>query len=172
MTGEEDRISSIHVKVNGERERLIVEPGETLLESLRRGGHYSVKNGCDEGVCGACNVIIGDDGLTRSCLVPAAGCDGDAVMTVEGLADDGELHPLQEEFLERGAAQCGFCIPGVLLAAYDLLERNDDPTEGEVADALSGNICRCTGYVQQIEAIQAAAERLSRSDSSRGRRVR
>ncbi len=164
MSEEDDRISSIRVRVNGERERLTVEPGETLMESLRRGGHYSVKNGCDEGVCGACNVIIGERGLTRSCLVPAASCDGKAVMTVKGLVDDGELHPLQEEFLECGAAQCGFCIPGVLLAAYDLLERTDNPTEDEVADALSGNICRCTGYVQQIKAIQAAAERLPRSD--------
>lgn len=173
MSEEEEAISSIRVRVNGERQRLAVKPGETLMASLRREGHYSVKNGCDEGVCGACNVIMGERGLTRSCLVPAASCDGEAVMTVDGLVDDdGELHPLQEEFLERGAAQCGFCIPGVLLAAYDLLERNDDPTEDEVADALSGNICRCTGYVQQIEAIQAAAERLSRSDSRRGRHVR
>lgn len=153
---------SIRVYINGERERLDIEPGETLMSSLRRAGHYSVKNGCDEGVCGACNVILGEKGLTRSCLVPAASCDGDDVMTVEGLLDDdGQLHPLQEEILDRGAAQCGYCIPGVLLSGYDLLQRDTVPTEESIADALSGNICRCTGYVQQIEAIQAAAERLS-----------
>lgn len=137
------------------------------MSSLRRAGHYSVKNGCDEGVCGACNVILGEGGLTKSCLVPAASCDGKEVMTVKGLLDDeGDLHPLQEEFLDRGAAQCGFCIPGVLLSGYDLLQENDNPSDAEVADALSGNICRCTGYVQQIEAIQAAAERLPRAEST------
>lgn len=161
MSQEKKSADSIRVCINGERERLDIEPGETLMSSLRRAGHYSVKNGCDEGVCGACNVILGEEGLTRSCLVPAASCDGDDVMTVEGLLDDdGRLHPLQEEFLDRGAAQCGYCIPGVLLSGYDLLQRDTVPTEEAIADALSGNICRCTGYVQQIEAIQAAAERL------------
>lgn len=152
---------SVRVTVNGDEKHLPVDAGETLMEALRSAGYYGVKNGCDEGVCGACNVILGDGEVTRSCLVPAAACDGKEVMTVAGLAgDDGELHPLQEEFLEHGAAQCGFCIPGVLLSAYHLLQHEDDPTEEEVADALSGNVCRCTGYVQQIEAIRAAAERL------------
>ncbi|AGB38879.1 (2Fe-2S)-binding protein [Natronococcus occultus] len=165
----EDTVTSIQVCINGEDERLEIGRDETLMESLRNAGYYGVKNGCDEGVCGACNVILGDGRITRSCLVPAANCDGEDVMTVKGLLDDdGELHPLQQEFLDRGAAQCGFCIPGVLLAAYHLLERNDDPTEAEVADALSGNICRCTGYVQQIEAVQAAADRLSGSEVSAG----
>lgn len=167
MSQQDKSMESIHVDINGDGERLDIEPGETLMSSLRRAGHYSVKNGCDEGVCGSCNVILGDRGLTRSCLVPAASCDGDDVMTVEGLLDDdGDLHPLQEEFLDRGAAQCGYCIPGILLSAYDLLQRNTDPTEQEVADALSGNICRCTGYVQQMEAIQAAAQRLPDSEAS------
>nr|WP_231896172.1 (2Fe-2S)-binding protein [Haloferax sp. BAB-2207] len=157
----------IRASVNGEDEQFAVSSGETLMETLRGAGYYGVKNGCDEGVCGACNVILGDEGVTRSCLVPAASCDGAEVMTVEGLADDdGGLHPLQSAFLEHGAAQCGYCIPGVLLASYDLLQRTDEPTESEVADALSGNICRCTGYVQQIEAVQAAADRLSGSDAS------
>jgi carbon-monoxide dehydrogenase small subunit len=161
MSQQDQSLDTIQISLNGEAERLDIEPGETLMASLRRAGHYSVKNGCDEGVCGACNVILGDRGLTRSCLVPAASCDGEDVMTVEGLLEeDGDLHPLQEEFLDHGAAQCGYCIPGVLLSAYDLLQHNTDPTEAEIADALSGNICRCTGYVQQIEAIQAAADRL------------
>ncbi|ELY86220.1 (2Fe-2S)-binding protein [Natrialba taiwanensis] len=167
MDDEEETTSSIHVRINGEREQHDIEHGETLMASLRRAGHYSVKNGCDEGVCGACNVILGERGLTRSCLVPAASCDGADVMTVEGLLDDaGNLHPLQEEFLEHGAAQCGYCIPGILLSAYDLLQDNVNPTEDEVANALSGNICRCTGYVQQIEAIQAAADRLPHSETA------
>lgn len=167
MSQQEKSADSIQICINGERERVDIEPGETLMSTLRRAGYYSVKNGCDEGVCGACNVILGEEGLTRSCLVPAASCDGDDVMTVEGLLDDdGELHPLQEEFLDRGAAQCGYCIPGVLLSGYDLLQREEEPTEEAVADALSGNICRCTGYVQQIEAIQAAAERLPDAEST------
>lgn len=161
MSQQDKSTESIEISVNGESKRLDIEPGETLMSSLRRAGHYSIKNGCDEGVCGSCNVILGSRGLTRSCLVPAASCDGDKVMTVEGLLDDdGNLHPLQEEFLDHGAAQCGYCIPGVLLSAYDLLQRTADPTEEEIADALSGNICRCTGYIQQIEAIQAAAQRV------------
>jgi len=160
-----EHADSIRLRVNDEEEFLRLDAGETLLEGLRDAGHYEVKNGCDEGVCGACNVILGDEGVTRSCLVPAARCDGEEVMTVKGLLDDdGDLHPLQEEFLARGAAQCGFCIPGVLVAAYDLVQRNEDPTESEVADALSGNICRCTGYVQQIEAIQAAADQVDRTE--------
>jgi carbon-monoxide dehydrogenase small subunit len=165
MSQQDRSPDTITLSLNGDDVRLDIEPGETLMSSLRRAGYYSVKNGCDEGVCGACNVILGDRGLTRSCLVPAASCAETDVMTVEGLLDDdGELHPLQEEFLDNGAAQCGYCIPGVLLSAYDLLQHNPDPTEAEAADALSGNICRCTGYVQQIEAIQAAADRLSEAD--------
>ena len=166
---ENESTDTIRLQIDGESEQFDIEPGETLMSALRRAGHYSVKNGCDEGVCGACNVILGDEGLTRSCLVPAVSCDGVEVMTVEGLLDDeGELHPLQEAFLDHGAAQCGYCIPGVLLSGYDLLQRNRDPTEEEIADALSGNICRCTGYVQQIEAIQAAAERLRDGESAVG----
>jgi len=166
MPNEEELINSIQITVNGDQEQLTIESDETLMQALRKAGYYSVKNGCDEGICGACNVILEGDELTKSCLVPAASCDGEDVMTVKGmLDDDGELHPLQEEFLEHGAAQCGYCIPGVLLSAYHLLQENEDPTEKEVADALSGNICRCTGYVQQIEAIQAAAERLPRSET-------
>ena len=166
---ENESTDTIRLQIDGESEQFDIEPGETLMSALRRAGHYSVKNGCDEGVCGACNVILGDEGLTRSCLVPAVCCDGVEVMTVEGLLDDaGELHPLQAAFLDHGAAQCGYCIPGVLLSGYDLLQRNRDPTEEEIADALSGNICRCTGYVQQIEAIQAAAERLRDVESTVG----
>lgn len=169
MVKQNQTTSTIEVHIDGDREHLAVEDGETLMSSLRRAGYYSVKNGCDEGVCGACNVILDDEGAIRSCLVSAASCDGASVTTVEGLLDeDGELHPLQEEFLDRGAAQCGYCIPGVLVSAYDLLQHNPDPTAEDAADALSGNICRCTGYVQQVEAIQAAAERLPDGEAAEG----
>jgi len=105
MVKQNQTTSTIEVHIDDDREHLAVEDGETLMSSLRRAGYYSVKNGCDEGVCGACNVILDDEGVTRSCLVSAASCDGASVTTVEGLLDeDGELHPLQEEFLDRGAA--------------------------------------------------------------------
>ncbi|GAA0303188.1 (2Fe-2S)-binding protein [Halarchaeum salinum] len=165
MIGGDKPTDSIRVGINGEMDVLDVEPGATLMESLRSTGHYEVKNGCDEGVCGSCNVLLNDGELTRSCLTPAARCDGADITTVKGLLDDdGDLHPLQEEFLEHGAAQCGFCIPGVLVAAYHLLQHNSDPSDVEIADALSGNVCRCTGYLQQLEAIRDAAGRLDQTE--------
>ncbi|MBP2252484.1 carbon-monoxide dehydrogenase small subunit [Halarchaeum solikamskense] len=163
MDGNDGSAGTVSVRVNGEPVTLAAERGETLIESLRNAGHYEVKNGCDEGVCGSCNVLC-DGELTRACLTPASRCDGADVTTVKGLLDDDGLHALQEEFLEHGAAQCGFCIPGVLVAAYHLLQRTTDPSDAEIADALSGNVCRCTGYAQQIEAIRDAATRLDRAE--------
>jgi len=157
-TGEEE---TIDVTVNGRSASLEYKEGDTLMKTLRREGYYSVKNGCSEGVCGACNVIYGDNQVVRSCLVSAEQYDGEELTTAEGLVDeDGSLHPLQEEFLEFGAAQCGFCIPGMILSGVQLLEKNDDPSEEEIRGALHGNICRCTGYVQQFEAIKSAAEKM------------
>ncbi|WP_227377715.1 (2Fe-2S)-binding protein [Haladaptatus halobius] len=151
----------IDVVVNGENEKLEFDEGESLMAALRRAGYYSVKNGCSEGVCGACNVLYGENQIVRSCLVPAERYEGEELTTAEGLvSEDGELHPLQEEFLNYGAAQCGFCIPGMILSGVQLLEKNDDPTESEIRSALKGNICRCTGYIQQFEAIQAAADQM------------
>ena len=152
---------TVQCTVNGEDRTFSVTGTETLLKTLRGAGYYEVKNGCNQGVCGACNVIVDGDRVTRSCLTPTATLEGSDVMTVAGLTDEsGDLHPLQEEFLAHGAAQCGFCIPGILLSSYQLLQENPDPTRDEIAEQLSGNICRCTGYAQQIEAIEAAADRL------------
>lgn len=152
---------TLDVTIDGESVSLEYEEDDTLMEALRRAGYYSVKNGCSEGVCGACNVMYGDNQIVRSCLVPAERYDDEELMTAEGLVDeDGNLHPIQEEFLDFGAAQCGFCIPGIILSGAQLLEKNPDPTEEEVRGALRGNICRCTGYVQQFEAIQSAAEKM------------
>lgn len=150
---------TLDVVVDDERVSLEYEEGESLMKVLRREGYYSVKNGCSEGVCGSCNVMYGDNQIVRSCLVPAERYDDEELTTAEGLVDDdGTLHPLQEEFLEFGAAQCGFCIPGMILTGAQLLEKNADPTDEEIRSALRGNICRCTGYVQQFEAIRSAAE--------------
>jgi carbon-monoxide dehydrogenase small subunit len=161
MAPESNSDTTITCAVDGEQVTMECEEGDTLMEVLRREGVYAVKNGCSEGVCGSCNVMYGENQMVRSCLVPAEQYDGEELTTAEGLvADDGTLHPIQEEFLNYGAAQCGFCIPGMILTAAQLLEKNPDPTDEEVKQALQGNICRCTGYVQQVEAIQDAAERM------------
>lgn len=158
QTGDED---TIDIVLNGNREILEYEEGESLMTVLRKHGYYSVKNGCSEGVCGSCNVMYGDNQIVRSCLVPAERYDDEELTTAAGLVDeDGTLHPLQQEFLEHGAAQCGFCIPGMILSGVQLLENDSDPSEDEIRNALRGNICRCTGYIQQFEAIQATAERM------------
>lgn len=158
----EQRSDTISVTVNGEDRELEYHEGDTLMAVLRRAGYYSVKNGCSEGVCGACNVLYGENQIVRSCLVPADKYEGEELTTSKGLVDeDGTLHPVQQEFLNHGAAQCGFCIPGMILSAVQLLEKNDDPSEEEVKNAIRGNLCRCTGYVQQVEAIQAAASRIN-----------
>lgn len=152
---------TIDVVIDEEPETLEFRKGESLMKALRRAGHYSVLNGCSEGVCGACNVMYGDNQIVRSCLVSAEKYDGEELTTARGLTgEDGSLSPVQEEFLDFGAAQCGFCIPGIVLSATKLLRENDDPSREEIRQALNGNICRCTGYVQQFEAIESAAERM------------
>lgn len=161
MSATVERDRTIDVVVDGESETIRIKEDETLMSALRRAGHYSVVNGCSEGVCGACNVMYGENQIIRSCLVPAERYDGEELTTAKGLVgDDGELHPIQQAFLDFGAAQCGFCIPGMILSATQLLEKNPDPTDTEVRKAINGNICRCTGYVQQVEAIQSAAAEL------------
>lgn len=142
--------------VNGKRHEVEIDPGETLLELLRRLGCKGVKKGCGTGDCGACAVLL-DGRAINSCLCLAAKANGRDVITVEGLKEDGRLHPLQQAFLAEGAVQCGYCTPGMLIAAADLLTRNPDPTEDEIREAISGNLCRCTGYVRQIQAIRTAA---------------
>jgi aerobic-type carbon monoxide dehydrogenase small subunit (CoxS/CutS family) len=140
------------------------DPGESLMDVLRRLGHTSVKNGCDRGDCGSCAVLL-DGRAVNACLVFAAQADHREIGTVEGLADEAGLHPLQAASLDAGAVQCGFCTPGILMVALDLLARNTEPTEAEVREALSGNMCRCTGFVKPVEAILAAAATMRGDDT-------
>ena len=149
----------IELTVNGERREADVWAGESLLTALRdRLELPGSKNACEQGECGSCSVVL-DGELVCSCLVLAAQADGHELVTVEGLAQDGELHPVQEAFAEAGAVQCGFCTPGLVVAAADLLRRIPEPTDDEIREALSGNLCRCTGYQKILDAVQLAAER-------------
>ena len=143
--------------VNGEAREVLVESWKTLLEVLREDlGLTGTKHGCELGECGACAVLVDGD-LVLSCLVPAVECADRAVTTVEGLRDGPTLHPLQAAFADHGAAQCGYCTPGMLVAARWVLDRNPNATRQEIAEALAGQLCRCTGYVQIYEAVEAAA---------------
>jgi aerobic-type carbon monoxide dehydrogenase small subunit (CoxS/CutS family) len=146
--------------VNGESRELLVDGYKTLLELLREELQLTgTKHGCELGECGACAVLL-DGQLVLSCLVAAVECDGRAVETIEGMQAGPELHPLQACFADHGAAQCGYCTPGFLLAAKELLMRRPDATRAEIAEALSGQLCRCTGYLQIFEAVEAAARQL------------
>jgi len=147
----------IEVTINGEPLEADVWPGASLLTALRDDfGLPGSKNACEQGECGSCSVLL-DGVLVCSCLVLAPQADGHEVVTVEGLAHDGELHPVQEAFVQAGAVQCGFCTPGLVVATADLLAHNPRPTEDEIREALSGNLCRCTGYVKIFEAVKTAA---------------
>jgi len=152
--------------LNGEEQEEFVDSGSTLLSMLRGKLHlYGTKAGCHQGTCGACTVII--DGEPRlSCLTLVERCTGKSVTTLEGLAANGALHPLQQAFMEGFAAQCGFCTPGMILAGKALLDRTANPTRADVIDAISGNICRCTGYEPIIAAMLAAAETMRRKKKS------
>ncbi len=150
----------ITLTVNGERREADVWAGESLLYALReRLGLPGSKNACEQGECGSCSVLL-DGKLVCACLVLAAQADGHHVVTVEGLAADGEPHPVQEAFVEAGAVQCGFCTPGLVVATAALLARRPDPTDDEIREALSGNLCRCTGYQKIFDAVRLAAGRL------------
>ena len=145
------------LKVNGLEYRVLTEPTRTLLEVLREDlGLTGTKLGCGEGDCGACTVLL-DGKAVNSCLVLATNVPGHEVTTIEGLARDGELHPLQKAFVQEGAVQCGYCTPGMVLSAKALLDANPDPDEEEIRAALSGNLCRCTGYVRIVRAVQVAS---------------
>jgi carbon-monoxide dehydrogenase small subunit len=149
----------IELTVNGETREAEVWPGESLLYALReRLGLPGSKNACEQGECGSCSVLL-DGTLVCACLVLAAQADGRAVVTVEGLAEGEELHPVQKAFVEAGAVQCGFCTPGLVVATADLLARVPAPTEDEIREALSGNLCRCTGYAKIFDAVRLAAGR-------------
>jgi carbon-monoxide dehydrogenase small subunit len=151
-------MKSLTIKVNGKLQSLTVDPNRTLLEVLREDlGLTGTKQACDTGGCGACTVIL-DGKPVYSCLVLAVDCDGKDILTIEGLASDGHLHPLQEAFIKHGALQCGFCTPGMILSAKALLDENPKPTEQDVRKAIAGNLCRCTGYAKIVEAILSAAK--------------
>ncbi len=143
----------ITFEVNGDPVRVGVAHDETLLDALRLDLELTgSKRGCGEGECGACSVIL-NGRVVNSCLVLAAECEGAKVVTVEGLARGGKLHPIQDAFVSQGAVQCGFCTPGMIMAAYDLISGNASPTEADVRRALEGNLCRCTGYRKIIDAV-------------------
>jgi aerobic-type carbon monoxide dehydrogenase small subunit (CoxS/CutS family) len=151
----------ITIRINGRDEELEVSSNETLLDALRdRLKLYGAREGCGVSVCGACTVLL-DGRPVSSCVTLAALADGKDVQTVEGLATDGALHPLQEEIWSRGASQCGYCTSGIILAAKFVLEENPHATREQIVDELSGNICRCTGYKKIVEAILAARDRLA-----------
>lgn len=150
--------SFIQLTVNGQSVDAAVEPNLTLLQFLREDlGLTGTKHGCGLGDCGACTVIL-DGQAVNSCLVLAIHANGREVLTIEGLAEDGKLHPIQQAFVDKGSIQCGFCTPGMILSAKALLDANPKPTEQEIRMAISGNLCRCTGYQKIVEAIGEAAK--------------
>ncbi|MGH2996537.1 MAG: (2Fe-2S)-binding protein [Gaiellaceae bacterium] len=147
----------IELTVNGERREADVWPGASLLFALRESlGLPGSKNACEQGECGSCSVLL-DGKLVCACLVLAAQADGHEVVTVEGLGEGGQLHRVQEAYVEAGAVQCGFCTPGLVVATAALLEASPEPTDDEIREALSGNLCRCTGYQKIFDAVRAAA---------------
>jgi carbon-monoxide dehydrogenase small subunit len=147
----------IELNVNGERCEADVWEGESLLYALReRLGFPGSKNACEQGECGSCSVLL-DGKLVCACLVLAAQAEGHEIVTVEGLAEDGRLHKVQEAFVAAGAVQCGFCTPGLVVATADLLARNVYPSDDDIREALSGNLCRCTGYAKIFDAVRLAA---------------
>lgn len=148
----------ISVIINGTPKKLAIQANDILLDVLRREGYTGVKKGCGTGDCGACTVIVNGKAV-NSCLMMAAQADGKTIITIEGLAQEGQLHPLQQAFVEHGAAQCGFCIPGMILSAKALLDEQPQPTETDVREAILGNLCRCTGYKKQVEAILSVIPR-------------
>lgn len=146
--------------VNGKNVCINVDPTHSLADVIRVDlGLTGTKKGCEEGECGACTVLI-DGVAVNSCLIPALKVNGKNILTIEGLANDDELDPIQEAFVEAGAIQCGFCTPGVVMSAKSMLMRNESPTEEDVREELSGHFCRCTGYIQFYDAIRIAAEKI------------
>ncbi len=153
-----DALVDVSVVINGTLRRMTVHPGDTVLQTLRDDlGLTGTKEGCVEGECGACTVLL-DDEPVDSCLLATAAVDGRRIRTVESLSTGDELGPLQKAFLDHGAVQCGFCTPGFLMTLTALLEHNPTPSRSDIREAISGNICRCTGYSQMIEAVVAAAD--------------
>ena len=167
---ESQKTAQIRLTLNGEATDVAFAPYKTLLEVLREDlGHTGTKHGCELGECGACAVLL-DGKPVLSCLVLALECGGRNVLTVEGLAKDGRLDPLQDAFADLGAAQCGYCTPGILVTAKALLDANPHPRRDQIREALSGNLCRCTGYLQIFEAVEAAMVRIAEGRRDAGRK--
>jgi carbon-monoxide dehydrogenase small subunit len=162
-------LHKINISINGSREEVIVPSNMTLLRMLRETiALTGTKNGCSAGECGACTVMLNGEPV-NSCMVLAAECDGAIVQTVEGLAQDGRLVPVQEAIIQEGGVQCGFCTPGVLISAMALLERNPDPDEFDIREALVGNLCRCTGYERIVQSVKKAAKKHMESYSAKSK---
>jgi carbon-monoxide dehydrogenase small subunit len=158
----------IELTINGKKRKVETTPSTRLLDLIRDDLHLTgTKEGCGKGECGACTVIMNGE-LVASCLILAPQADGAVITTIEGIGSGGHLDPIQEAFIETGAVQCGFCTPGMILAAKKLLEENPHPTEEEIKRGISGNLCRCTGYQKIIDAIRLEANRLSSRDKGRG----
>jgi len=158
----------IELTINGKKRKVETTPSTRLLDLIRDDLHLTgTKEGCGKGECGACTVIMNGE-LVTSCLILAPQADGAVITTIEGVGDGENLDPVQEAFIETGAVQCGFCTPGMILAAKKLLEENPHPTEEEIKRGISGNLCRCTGYQKIFDAIKLAANRLSTRDGGRG----
>ena len=148
----------INVAINDEWEQVVVPSNMTLMQMLRESlALTGTKNGCSAGECGACTVLLNGEPV-NSCMVLAVECDGAKIVTVEGLAGDKQLDPVQEAIIQAGGVQCGFCIPGILISSRALLDRNPNPSEDEIREAMVGNLCRCTGYVRIIESVKTAAK--------------
>lgn len=155
-------MENITLKINNQQYKVRTEPDKPLLRVLRELGFKGVKEGCGTGECGACSIIF-DKKIVCSCLIPVKSAEGHDIITIEGINNNGKLHPIQEAFIEAGAVQCGFCSPGFILSAYVLLEKNPNPTDQELKEAVSGNLCRCTGYTKIVEAIRIAAEKMQKA---------
>jgi aerobic-type carbon monoxide dehydrogenase small subunit (CoxS/CutS family) len=165
---ESQKTSQSRIRLNGEQTDVSFASYKTLLEVLREDlGHTGTKHGCELGECGACAVLV-DGKPVLSCLLLAVECDGREIVTVEGLGSSGQLHPLQDAFADLGAAQCGYCTPAILLTAKALLDENPRPNRDQIREALSGTLCRCTGYLQIFEAVEAAVLKIAQENRGPG----
>jgi carbon-monoxide dehydrogenase small subunit len=171
MPGRKKEKSHIQLILNGEQVEVAFAPHKTLLEVLREDlGLTGTKHGCELGECGVCTVLV--DGLpVLSCLTLGLDVEAREVTSIEGMAEEGRLHPLQDTFADLGAAQCGYCTPGFLLTARELLDKNPSPTRDEIREALSGNLCRCTGYIKIYEAVELAAARMRGEEAEPSREI-
>jgi aerobic-type carbon monoxide dehydrogenase small subunit (CoxS/CutS family) len=157
MSVAEKTTIQVSLTINDQPQRLTIEPGELLLDALRSAGYYGVKRGCEAGTCGSCVVLV--DGTPQfSCILHAAGMEGRSITTVEALGSTDSPHPIMEAFAEEAGVQCGYCVPGMVLSTHALLDQVPQPDEDQIKTALDGHLCRCTGYVKQIKAVQRAAE--------------